>query len=244
MTTIDIGPACPPDHKHAAAGTCYNQHGCRCRDCTTTRATTQRARRREKAYGRYQPLHLPARGAQRRLQALIRQGWSQKKLARELGIPASRVYQLLVEERITRAWHDRIDQLFGRLWDKVPAHTEHRDLIAYNRTIRYAASRGWARPLEWDDIDNDDAPVRRDRTRSGIDETAVELAVAGTRVHLTISERREAVRILHGYGLTDPDMAKRLELSDRTILRIRLHELHLPANDSPHNSQPAAPAAA
>lgn len=230
MTTTDIGHVCPPDHKHSAAGTCYNQHGCRCHDCTTTRAAAQRARRREKAYGRYQPRHLPALGAQRRLQALIRQGWSQKKLARHLDIPPQRMQQLLTEERITRVWHDRIDQLFGQLWDKVPAHTEHRDLLAYNRTVRYATARGWARPLDWDDIDHDDGPATVEHTA---DDDAVNRAIDGDDVTLTPQQRVDAVTILHGYGLNDLEIAARLRCSERTVLRIRHTKLGLTANAHP-----------
>lgn len=235
---------CPPDHQHGRTQTCRTTHACRCPDCLSAARIRQRQIRRAKAYGRWQPAHVSPVGTQRRLQALVHRGWSQAKLAEHLGITPQRMPQIFNTTTVARTTADKVDQLFRELWHREPPQADRKDRLAYERAKRHARRRGWAGPLDWDDIDNDAGPVRRDPTRSGIDETAVELAVAGTRVHLTISERREAVRILHGYGLTDPDMAKRLELSDRTILRIRLHELHLPANDSPHNSQTAAPAAA
>lgn len=221
---------CPPDHKHAAAGTCYNQHGCRCFPCRTARAKIQRDRRRQKAYGRYQPNRISSLGAQRRLQALIRQGWSQKKLAARLGVPPQRVYQLLREATMSPRTHQAIADVFDELWDKEPTRATTPQLIAYNRTVRYGAARGWARPLDWDDIDNDAAPAHVARPNDEVDDMAVELAVLGESVRLTPAERRAAVRILHGYGLTDPDIANRLACSDRTVLRIRHGELHLPAH--------------
>lgn len=84
------------------------------------------------------------------------------------------------------------------------------------------------------------ASIAREQSRGqqhcgGVDEVAIDRAMGGQRTRLTIPERREAVRRLHGYGLTDQDTARRLHISDRTVLRIR-QRMGLPANyDSSRN---------
>lgn len=242
MTTTTSRHVCPPDHKHGASSTCYNHHRCRCAACTEARGNTQRAIRRAKAYGRYESSHVPALGAQRRLQALVRQGWSQAKLGKKLGIPPQHVRRILVEDRITRVWHDRIAALFAQLWHQVPPHTRQHDLIAYNRAVRYATARGWPRPLDWDDIDNDAGPARVERANDDVDQSAIELAIAGELVDLTPAERRIAVRRLHADGQNDQEIAALIGCADRTVFRIR-HELGLHHNDTVHNPRTATRAA-
>jgi len=221
---------CPPDHKHGQSNTCRSNHHCQCEECRAAHREYARKVRREKAYGRYESSLISARGAHRRIQALARQGWSQKRLGDRLGWAQQRVNQVLAGRLITKAVHARIDELFRELWDKTPEAVSKWDLASISRTRAKAAAAGWPRPLDWDDIDNDEAPAHVSRSNDDVDHTAVELAVGGTVVRLTPAERRAAVRILHGHGLTDPDIATRLACSDRTVLRIRHGELHLPAN--------------
>jgi ParB family chromosome partitioning protein len=58
--------------------------------------------------------------------------------------------------------------------------------------------------------------------RDEIDELAVQRAVGGDRsVRLNVSEREEAVRILSQQGLSDSDVAARLGVTARTVLRCR-----------------------
>jgi hypothetical protein len=75
--------------------------------------------------------------------------------------------------------------------------------------------------------------VRRGRPKAAHqaafrDDVAVDLAVSGQRVELTPAERREALRRLHAARLSDPQIAERLGLHVRTVLRLR-SELGLPA---------------
>ncbi|MEK6310113.1 MAG: helix-turn-helix domain-containing protein [Curtobacterium sp.] len=186
---------------------------------------------------------IPARGVQRRLQALIRNGWSQRKLAARLDMAPAQFGKLLHRTPgVTKAMHERIAALFIELWDKKPPRTAHRDLIAYNRAVKLAIENGWQPALAWDDIDLDDGPARVERSHDDIDDSAVELAIAGEAVSLTPAERRIALRRLHADGLTDPEIAAQLGCSDRTVLRIR-QELELPHNDTVHNPSTAARAA-
>lgn len=186
---------------------------------------------------RADPAHLarnavvPARGARRRLQALVRQGWSQARLADHLGMSRKQLgFMLLHTPGITVRMHEHVAAVYDELWDKTPPHVEHYALIAYRRSISHAAARGWASPLAWDDIDLDDGPAPIAHTA---DEDAVNRAVEGDDVTLTPPQRRIAVKTLHGYGLNDLEIAARLRCSDRTVLRIRLHELGLRANAHP-----------
>lgn len=57
-----------------------------------------------------------------------------------------------------------------------------------------------------------------------IDEIAVERAVRGEPTALTPTEQREAFRIAAGKGLTDQQIAQRLSVSVRTVLRWRQSE--------------------
>jgi hypothetical protein len=174
---------------------------------------------------------IPARGARRRLQALIRLGWSQRRLARHLEMSYGQLGFILHDTPgITVRMHHRIDGLFADLWDKIPPHQSTGDLSAYNRSVNYAKARGWHPPLAWDDIDLDDGPATVDRVP---DDDAVNRAIDGDDVTLTPQQRRTAVETLHRYGLNDQEIAARLHCSDRTVLRIRHSELGLTANAHP-----------
>jgi DNA-binding CsgD family transcriptional regulator len=55
-----------------------------------------------------------------------------------------------------------------------------------------------------------------------IDEIAVERAVSGERVCLSAAERAEAIRLLHGRGLSAQQIAERLHVTARTVQRYRV----------------------
>ena len=305
---------CPPDHKHQATGTCYNQHLCRCDACRKGRADASRNRKRAQLYGRWTPpdvvdadivrrrieqltafgiginrigriarfpmIHrvvygytddhgrrvtmrtvagpkarrllairptldliadgarIPARGTHRRLQALVAHGWTELELSRRLEVSTNEVNRVLHADLVTGRTHRAIAELFDNLWDVQPPTATPAQRGNRARARNLAARRGWVPALAWDDIDFDDGPALPERGSDDVDETAVELALTGSDVHLTPAERRVAVRTLHGYGLTDPEIASRIRCSDRTVLRIR-DELDLPYNDNPHS--PPAP---
>lgn len=218
---------CPADHQHGATSTCYTQHRCACTGCRSGRAQYRARVRAAKAAGVWEGL-VPATGTRRRLQALITLGWSQSKIAIAIGWHVSAIGPVLHNyEHLETTTRDLISDLYERLWNQVPPHQEWRDLIAYNRSIRYAAARGWQPPLAWDDIDTD-PEVPAVENEMSVDDIAVEYACQGLPMALNYLERRVAVRILHGKKLSDGDIAGILGLSDRTVLRIRQEE-HLPA---------------
>lgn len=95
----------------------------------------------------------------------------------------------------------------------------------------------------WEDVIRQDArgllsigggsqmpPPRKNGRDVPVDEIAVQRRIGGDHtVELTILEKREAVQVLHGRGLSDGDIGRAAGYSDRHVLRIR-KELGLPAN--------------
>lgn len=175
-----------------------------------------------------QGAYMPASGAQRRVQALAVQGWSLSKIGVRAGISPENMTTFLKNERVTVARHKRICAVFDELWDQLPPREAWHDKAAYVRTVSWARKQGWVSPLGWDDIDADDAPPKSDEF-AGVDESAVDLAASGIRVKLTVEEREEVVRMLHGMKLNDQQIAERADCDPRTVLRIR-GRLSLPAN--------------
>jgi hypothetical protein len=75
--------------------------------------------------------------------------------------------------------------------------------------------------------------LRHRRPREFVDWVAVERAMGGDRsVALNSAERADAVRRLHGRGLSDPQIAAQLGLDKRVVLRYR-QRLDLPAVGRP-----------
>lgn len=106
-------------------------------------------------------------GTRRRLQALVAIGWSQAKLAEMLGVTPSMVAAWLDADRCFASTRRRVAELYDRLWSQIPAPSPGN---GESRARNYAAARGWAVPLAWDDglgprgIDNPDAEPYTDRT--------------------------------------------------------------------------------
>lgn len=99
-----------------------------------------------------------ARGAARRVQALVARGWSQAKLADRIGVTDQRIGPLLRGGAATAATVRSINAVYEELWDQAPPLATHRDRLAASRARNHAARQGWAPPAAWDDIDLDDAP--------------------------------------------------------------------------------------
>jgi len=165
-----------------------------------------------------------ATGTWRRLQALVAIGWPQQELAK-------RLYQS------SRGLQFRKTRVELRTAEKVKAlYAELQDTSGYSARARNDAVRkGWLHPGWWDEETIDDPayrPLLKDAapSRHDVDEAAVLLAARGTTPRpLTIAERRELVRRLHGEGLNDQEIERRTGLNSKTALRIRT-ELGLPAN--------------
>jgi plasmid maintenance system antidote protein VapI len=171
-----------------------------------------------------------ARGAQRRLQALTAIGWPLMYLANALGVARPTLDGVMHNRKITARRHREIAALFDELWATPFRPVDLAGRRARSRALTLARSNRWLPPMAWDDIDTDTEPPAPDGNYVGIDQTAIDLAVAGVDVRLTVLERREAVRHLVGQHLSDGAIAERLHIADRTVLRIR-DELDLAATD-------------
>jgi hypothetical protein len=90
-------------------------------------------------------------GARRRLQALVAAGWSQARLARELGMTGANFGAMMRRDQITAGTARAVSDLYDRLWNQPPPEHDQRARIAASRARRHAAQRGWAPPLAWDD---------------------------------------------------------------------------------------------
>lgn len=118
-------------------------------------------------------------GTSRRLQALVAMGWSQSKLARQLGLTPTNFCPLVNGTRPTTAARARaVRDLYDRLWNATPPRQDKGDKVAYTRARRHAQAHGWAPPLAWDDDTIDDPAATPDLGE------AVDIHASHRRLHL------------------------------------------------------------
>jgi hypothetical protein len=103
---------------------------------------------------------LPARGAQRRLQALRAIGWPNPQLVARSGLSLDTMSRILRSRYVWASTMLRIQELYEDLRDQDPAAHGVAAWVAH-RSISYAQARHWAVPLAWTDIDADDQPNRQ-----------------------------------------------------------------------------------
>jgi transcriptional regulator with XRE-family HTH domain len=108
-------------------------------------------------------------GVTRRIQALVALGWSQSKLAAQLGIQRSNFR--LTEYQWSLRWQTvkAVRALYEELSMTLPPEDDWRQRIAASRARNYAAARGWAPPLAWDDDQIDDPTASPNPTGADID---------------------------------------------------------------------------
>lgn len=166
-------------------------------------------------------------GTRRRLQALAVLGWSNVKLARELGMTPSNFGAFTRRPEVLARHAVDVRGLYDRLSTSQPAATSGYDRAGIERVKAGARRRGWVGPLAWDDDAIDDPAARPDvgRWRDGehvVDDVAVHRAMRGDLdVRLRVAERAEVVRRLVALGLNDQEIERRTGISSRTALRVR-----------------------
>lgn len=174
---------------------------------------------------------VPALGAQRRLQALTACGWTLSAMAEHTGRRYQLFARVLRSPRTTAGTDRMIRAMYEELWDAAPPADSPERADAARRAQARARARRWPRPLEWDDIDTDPKPSRPHvRGLGEPDLVAVELVCAGEPIgrHLTPAEVRLAVPILYRRRFSDALIGHYLGIDERTVLRVRYNELHLP----------------
>lgn len=162
---------------------------------------------------------MPALGAQRRIQALIIQGWSRARLARELHVEEKTLVALLDARRTRPKVHEAVAGMFTRLWDAPPPQATEAARAECAAARTEAQARGWMPPLAWDDIDTDKAPALTVVEPEHIDPVAVELAMAGENVKLTPVERLTALHRLCDQGLSASRIAVILHMNTAAARR-------------------------
>lgn len=146
-------------------------------------------------------------GAARRLRALAAIGWSWKPLAEHTGINSSSLSTIINDGRTTITWQtwvtirDTYETLSG---------TPTTGLVA-ERMRRTATTKGWPAPLDWEGHDIDDPRVTV-VARPWEPRTAKEVA----------AERAVLVAELTGKGLSAKEIAGRLGVTSRTVVRDRV----------------------
>ena len=159
-------------------------------------------------------------GTYRRLQALVARGWSQSKLAQQLGIDPTNIGPIVYGLRPPQVATVRaVRSLYERLWDKPPPESTHRDKIAASRARRQAEKHGWVPPLAWDDDAIDDPTATAEILEDAdpvVDQVLIDRAIAGEQVNLSRTEKLEAVRRLALWGKGASAISRRLHLSGST----------------------------
>lgn len=172
---------------------------------------------------------IDATGTHRRMQALSALGWSNVKLARELGMTVGNYGAMLKRPLILARHACEVRELYDRLSTRVPVPTSGYDEAGIKRVKAAAERNGWAPPLAWDDDTIDDPKARPNRgpvrvREFVIDDIAVQRVIDGDRAlsgSLHKRERAEVVRRLVALGWNDQQIERRTRISDRTVIRIR-----------------------
>ena len=165
-------------------------------------------------------------GTRRRLQALVATGWSQSRLARMLGWTVANLGRLVHRDgQVTHATARAVAALYDQHWQGPPEPADRWEATAITRAQQTARIHGWIVPMGWDDGDLDN-PNARPRVHAAApsdeaDDLAVDLFLDGHRVTLRRPERVEVVRRLARHGLSDAQIADRLGVTARTVLRYR-----------------------
>ena len=126
--------------------------GCRCEDCKEAKAKYVRDRRTRMYLLGVDSLTVDARGVRRRIQALQRIGWRLTDIGNRMKPPRSRavISHMLIRPKVHVETHRTIAAIYEQL-HMTPGPSD----IMRQRAERH----GWAAPLAWDDIDNDEEPA-------------------------------------------------------------------------------------
>jgi hypothetical protein len=184
----------PDDPRH---GTTRGFHaGCRKTCCRKAIARYEKGTKHRRQVGI--AWAIPALGTQRRIQALMRLGWTSTDIADAAGWGnRNSVLRILNGQKgrpctwVERKTYRTIAEVFERLAMRFPEPAPHR---ARTRTI--AARKGWHFPLEWDDPDTDPTPKRGSRHTNpdDIDLMVVDRLLHLERVPSTRAEKETAMR--------------------------------------------------
>lgn len=153
-------------------------------------------------------------GTRRRLQALVAVGWTQRRLARELGRSFRNMHRIMFTDMgVTMAFAGQVRELYDRAWSGPPSGMSLRERQASTRARRNAQDRGWAPPMAWDDDTIDDPEaiplgmVQEDDRKEYL---------------VDASDTRNRLRGLMAAGWTPRRLARELGRSQRNVHRVAM----------------------
>lgn len=189
----------PDDQRHGSMKGFYA--GCRDACCRRARARYEKEGRLARLSG---GRAVPALGAQRRMQALMRLGWSSDRIAAAAGLPhRNHVLRIINGQKgkptswITRRTNEWVSDVYDQLSMKIPTGP------LVGRTRAHAERLGYLPPLMWDNIDDPDERPHKGtdhRRKTDVDHGNVQRAMAGDKIRLTKAERFEVVRRMRAQG--------------------------------------------
>jgi hypothetical protein len=208
-------------HQHGTRAA-YTKDGCRCFPC---RIANSRIHAQASAgHGYSEGLLVPRCSVTRRLEALHAVGWSETAIAARLGVTKQAVNDLRTHpgQHVTVETAADIAAVYDELWNQQATGR------TVNRTRNWAAGKGFAPPLAWDDDRIDDpsaSPMLDAAPVDAVDEVAVQRLMAGTMravpfVNAT-PELLEAVRRLTLHGFSDREIGSRVGLKPDAVGAMR-----------------------
>ncbi|MCL2586095.1 MAG: hypothetical protein FWE35_26980, partial [Streptosporangiales bacterium] len=151
-----------------------------------------------------------ATGTRRRIQALVRRGWSLSKISQRLRTDRANMKRLLTAGKVRAETARKVRDLYNEIWDEPPPEDGHRDQIAASRARNRAEAEGWPPPAAWDDDRIDDPAAepadgwrRRPRNRLKGAELAAE---ARELARLDVTGREAEMRLRTGRKATQDAM--------------------------------------
>ncbi|MEU2924157.1 hypothetical protein ABZ636_03720 [Streptomyces sp. NPDC007251] len=144
-------------------------------------------------------------GTRRRIQALVAMGWPQQHLADRLDMTPSNFSAMIRRDHVMVRRALAVRALYNALWRADPA--QHGATAAgITRARKLAAANGWPPPAAWDDDTIDDpaaTPHAEGAKALNRDERA--------------AMRREEIEHLISFGISEEEIAKRLDMGLSTV---------------------------
>jgi transcriptional regulator with XRE-family HTH domain len=157
-------------------------------------------------------------GTTRRLRALVALGYTEPKLAAEVGCAGETVKKLIIGNRlVSEKIRRRVAEAYDRLWDQAPVAADRWEKGRIKVARQRAEREGWAPPLAWDDDTIDDPAAKPYRPD---EDTA---RVPGRPGKVT-PEFLEDLEWLRTTGVSPKDAAERLGIRhDSLLVALRRH---------------------
>lgn len=167
----------------------------------------------------------PVLGASRRVRGLMVMGYSLAAQARRIGASNAAMQSISAgnHQWVTHDTFKRICAMYEELRFTQATADDAYHRAGISRTRVLAKTRGYAAPIEWENIDTDDAPAPIGDVDVTVDEVFVENTLNGVTPHreLTHAERLLGVELGHRRQYSDVMIAHRLHYPDRSVFRDR-----------------------